>query len=300
MNTKKNLILGAVRGYRFNQLKPFVESLRRTTFNGDLILVSNELDAETCTELSACGVKLIPFQYRGSGALNSWSRFWPWMAPFLRLVGGSDVARSLMKQLLPLQTMRFFVYRDFLRSHSNLYENVLITDVRDVIFQKDPFEDFDGRLTVFEENPLLRLDHELQSNAPWIEALYGLEGLRKIGHFPILCSGTTMGSVPSLLAYLKAFEGLTVQAKDISLGGSDQGIHNFLCRHLPPEGLKIARNGEGPIFTMGSYMIQDREFRVNPDGNVTTMSGNLIPVLHQYDRFPELAETLLGSFADVA
>ncbi len=95
-NTKPNLIIGAVRSYNFEQLRPFVVSLRHTTFDGDLVLLWNDLSPETLAALKAHGVKLVYFPYRGSGALNSWSRFWPVLAPLVRLCRGSVLARKIL------------------------------------------------------------------------------------------------------------------------------------------------------------------------------------------------------------
>src|SRR5580658_8647464 len=139
MEQKPNLILGAVRGYHFEPIRPFVLSLKRTSFNGDLVLLWNNLNADTLQVLERHGVKTVPFSYRGSGALNSWSRFWPVISKIVRPLNGSGLARQILKAILPLQTSRFFHYRDYLAAHRDAYSNVLITDVRDVMFQADPF-----------------------------------------------------------------------------------------------------------------------------------------------------------------
>src|SRR5256885_12437893 len=139
MNKKPNLVLGAVRGYSFDKLRPFVTSLKRTEFKGDLVLLWDHLSDDTLVSLRDHGVKSVYFEYWGNGPGNSRSRFWPILAPMVRMFRGSSVARQILKRVLPLQCARFLAYYDFLSVHRSEYGSVLITDVRDVLFQSDPF-----------------------------------------------------------------------------------------------------------------------------------------------------------------
>ena len=157
MDNKKNLVLGAIKGYSFEQIRPFVVSLKRTPFDGDLVLFCSRVSAETRAALVEQGAKLVSFQYRGSSSWNSFSRFWPMIAPVVRKLHGSPMARKMLRYIAPLQTARFFLYRDFLAAHNSEYGNALLTDVRDVFFQADPFPGFNSELMVFEEDANLRL-----------------------------------------------------------------------------------------------------------------------------------------------
>lgn len=293
MAKKRNLVVGAVRGYGFTQLQPFVVSLKQTSFDGDLVLLWSDLSAQTRADLQAHGVKLVPFSYRGSGALNSWSRFWPVLGPVVRLFRGSALAHLILKTILPLQSARFLAYRDFWVAHREAYQNVLITDVRDVLFQGDPFASFKGGLLVFEEDGGFPLGDEKMFNAPWIEDLFGLEALAEMGHFPILCSGTTMGDSESLIRYLTGFELLLCRAQTIGAGGSDQGVHNYLCRHIMQPWFQVAKNGEGPVLSMVPTLRRGIDFEIADNGVLLNSNGSLVPVLHQYDRHQDLATVLL-------
>jgi hypothetical protein len=297
---KRNLVLGAVRGYNYERLRPFVVSLKRTAFNGDLVLLWNSLSPETLADLKAQGVKLVHFSYRGSGALNSWSRFWPWLAPIVRIGNGSAWARKILKSILPLQTARFLACHDFLAAHQDEYQNVLITDVRDVLFQADPFSGFKGGLLVFEEDGKFLLADEKLHNAPWVEELFGPEALAKIGRFPILCSGTIMGSVESMIRYLIEFEKLLRRARTVGTGGSDQGLHNYLCRAILDPWFQVSTNGTGPVLTMTPSLQAGADFQVSSNGQILNANGLPVPVLHQYDRHLELAAGLLRKLAEEA
>jgi hypothetical protein len=204
----------------------------------------------------------------------------------------------MLRYIAPLQTARFFYYRDFLTAHESEYRNALLTDVRDVFFQDDPFVGFNGELTVFEEDANLRLADDKKFNAPWIEQLFGPLALAQLGQFPILCSGTILGTIEALLRFLEEFEKLLIRAKSIAAAGSDQGVHNYLCRLLIESSVQVSKNNFGPVLTMRPALKDGVDFTLSSRGQVLDLNGTVIPVLHQYDRHPELASSLIRKLAD--
>jgi hypothetical protein len=64
MNAKhgKNLILGAVKGYEFEQIKPFLISLINSGFEGDVCFLSANLSPKTTEALQEYGVHLYSFK----------------------------------------------------------------------------------------------------------------------------------------------------------------------------------------------------------------------------------------------
>jgi hypothetical protein len=151
--------------------------------------------------------------------------------------------------------VRFLYFRDFLANHRAEYHKVLITDVRDVFFQANPFFGFTGGLMVFEEDGNIPLANSILYNALWVEKLFGSAALAKIGRFPVICAGTTMGDIESMCRYLQEFEALMRQAKTIDICGSDQGIHNYLCRRAMKPWIivrNIPQGADGGIKLVGS------------------------------------------------
>src|SRR5580658_3365377 len=129
-NSRPNLVVGAVRGYDFEQLRPFVLSLKRTSFRGDLVLLWNNLASDTLETLKQHGVNLVHFPYRGSGAVNSWGRFWPWLRPLLRGPVGDPFRTTVYKRILNLAFVRYLFALEFIEAHREKYQNILLTDVR--------------------------------------------------------------------------------------------------------------------------------------------------------------------------
>src|SRR5882724_6830907 len=223
--TRPNLVIGAVRGYSFEQLRPFIVSLKRTSFAGDLVLLWNQLSPETLAALGAQGVKLAPFAYRGSGALNSWSRFWPQIRPLLRCPVGNAFRRAVYRKILNLAFVRYLHALDFLETHRGLYQNILLTDVRDVIFQDDPFrEPLPGEIAAFLESPRMTFGNE-PLNDGWMLDNYGPEMAKKLRGKRISCCGTVAGTEAGMIDYLRAFVAEIIRLKSVA-HGADTSVHN--------------------------------------------------------------------------
>ena len=280
---KKNLVLGAIKGYSYEMLSPFVSSFKKVSFNDDVVLLVNGISNETKQTLAKEGVKTSEFSYRGSGALNSWSRFWPFLNP-LFLNGYNPFSRFVLKKILSLQIVRFLHYKDFLIANRDKYEYVLLTDVRDVYFQSDFFQKMnDGRVQCYEE--YLKIEDEKLFNSDWILKLFGQEILKKIEHNKILCSGTIVGSVENMIKFLDAFEKVLYKCKDVSVCGMDQGIFNYIIRECYLDHVVINKYGSGNVLTVSN---SDKSVYNIKDNMVLYEDGSLIPILHQYDRSIEI------------
>lgn len=105
----KNLIIGAFTGYNFKQLKPWVLSIDECGFDGDKVLIVGETDQETIDYLNRCGFKLV------------------------------FMDKNHLKDM-PIHVLRFVYIYDFLKQFYQNYNYVVTTDVKDVYFQKNPFE----------------------------------------------------------------------------------------------------------------------------------------------------------------
>ncbi len=142
-------------------------------------------------------------------------------------------------------------------------------------------------ITAFQENHRIKLRDE-PTNRRWMEQLFGDSAVAEVGDFPILCAGTILGDPQSLVDYVDRFFETLGGARDMWEAGVDQGVYNYVVRSGLLPRCQISRNGEGQVLTLGSAA--DDDFGVDEAGMITNGAGRLVPVVHQYDRHPELFE----------
>ncbi|MBN2312203.1 MAG: hypothetical protein JXR94_24705 [Candidatus Hydrogenedentes bacterium] len=265
-----NLVLGAAQRLNLGHLKPFCFSLLRAGFEGMTALFVSDIDEQTRYALTVMGVHLI--EPEAGAALDQ----------------------------AGINSSRYLVYRRFLESLGDSVTNVMLTDVRDVLFQRDPF-DFarDDALCCFLEDPSVTLK-SCPHNAIWFLNAYGSEALTELGDHRVSCSGTTIGPAWRIREYTARITGellaMSRRKPGITqaLAGVDQAAHNYLIRTGQLEGVRLFENGSGPVLTLGH--VEPEAIRFTEDGYVADAAGGAVNVLHQYDRHPELARRLVDRF----
>lgn len=172
------------------------------------------------------------------------------------------------------------------------------TDIRDVYFQRNPFENLPTMTTtlhVFEEPA--RIEQSL-ANSNWLRNTYPDLNMKDMYTRNIICSGTTLGGKPAMDMYARA----TVHQFDVTQStrlGGDQGHHNFLIRTNKLVGIPnitnitIHEQGRGLVNTVG-LIAKLRgplsEVGVLRNGTVWNSDGTISPVVHMFDRDQELKD----------
>jgi hypothetical protein len=305
----RELVLGAAIGYGEPQIAPFLGSLRRTSYSGDVGLIVEPARARQfaarplfrgVTFMSAR--RWFPARH---GLLNpDGSARTPWRlmrAPVwlamraLRSVPLPARARHALQSplarfLLSPNESRYFLYRRFVEAHR--HERILISDVRDVVFQDDPFRHLPlAGLAVGLEAPRLTIGGEYW-NARWLRRAYGEAALQRFADKPVSCSGVTYGDREAMLGYLRAMTGelAALQRGATSTSAIDQGVHNYLLwagrlgspATLAPLGSTLATVG----------MLEEDRLRLDAAGRLLNEDGSVPSIVHQYDRWPRLVERL--------
>ena len=306
--------MGVAAGYTNNLIMPFLKSLRATSYAGKVCLFVGGISDDAITELKtfADDVLVLDGIYGAEIEKHHLRDYVQWLAKVrvtrlvrrlyptlfraaLRRARGDQRVKlrlDLEQCLEGFQSLRYWHYRDYLDNHAPDADFVMLSDVRDVVFQNDPFgHTFDTDLEVFLEAPHLTLGDE-PFNSRWIDDLYGPDAVRALKGFVISCSGTTMGTRSGIRRYLTQMIG-QVTRHDWPLGSHDQGIHNYLLRQGRLDPVTIYENGAGPVLTMsiGTDVSQDAA------GCFLNQDGQPAPVVHQYDRHPKLAEQVWQRYA---
>jgi len=306
--SSSTVILGSAAGLGFEQIRPFLASLRRTGYAGDLALVADRrLRRALRREPLARGVVSLPSRLlvpdfrrlRSNRVL--WALWRPvqalaWAA--VGLVGRLPLGEQRRQELQGLiaqgvctpMEARFLTYARFLRGHA--YDRVLLTDVRDVLFQSDPFPQLpaDG-LAVSMETRQYTVATE-RHNASWVKQAYGPEMLSRIGDKPVSCVGVTYGERRAIATYLGLLcaELLRLPAAAARRGGADTAMHNVLLWTGRLGRVELLETLESPVATLNGLSPA-----LDSAGRLLNRDGSEPSIVHQYDRVPAITAPLLRS-----
>lgn len=251
---RRPLILGLAAGYHHGDVLPFIASLKRTGSQCRCVLFVSPTTRDV-ERMEAAGVECLRFE------------------------------RPAHMAHVPYNAYRYFLYLDFLRGSAGRFGRVLLTDVRDVVFQRDPFA-FpwpDGLNLTLEDRRMTvgQCPHMTR----WVEGHLGPVALRAISGNPISCSGTTVGDNDSILRYLEELTALLLPfTPGKFMAGYDQGVHNHLLHSGRLEPVTRHDNA-GPILTLG---YKREEPVMDGNGDVLNEAGEPAVIVHQYDRMAGL------------
>src|SRR5262249_35916168 len=140
----------------------------------------------------------------------------------------------------------------FLKNRPNMYDAVMLSDARDVFFQRDPFAWKNGPgLHAFLEGGQ-RTVATCPGNRTMAMQAFGPSVLEEIGDRVPSCAGVTIGDEQSILSYLKHMIGLASEAKQMRLVSPvDQGIHNYIVHKPLLPKVHLHANGTSAVLTMG-------------------------------------------------
>lgn len=248
------LILGLAAGYHYGDVRPFLLSLQQSGCQAQLVLFTSPTTRDS-DRMATRGATIIPCQ------------------------------RPPELAHIPANAWRFFLYRDYLQKRSAAFRRILLTDVRDVIFQADPFSLlWPEGYSLFQEDSAICLGR-CEHTAHWIKGHLGSDTLQELAPFPLLCSGTTIADSASMLRYLDLMTARLLPFTPAPrMAGYDQGVHNLLARRGLLAPLHVFDN-HGPVLTLGH---KREPPALDAAGLVLNESGEPAVLVHQYDRHPEL------------
>ena len=266
-----NLILGTVKNYNYAQIRPFLDSLSAVNYAGEVVLLVSDISRKTASKLLERGIKLVYF-----------TDYYPFLSDYNEVL--SELGLPAKYDLpLSLCTMRFVMYYLYLSRLDGKYNRVMLTDVRDVIFQKDPFAFNDNnQLSVFLEDDKHRIA-DCPHNSKWIKQSFEEGVSEQIKNKNISCNGIIIGPTGSLLDYLKKMMDLIFRVGPPGIVG--QGFHNYLIHTGKLPGANIFSNESGPVLTLGLMS----GYCQNEAGELLNQAGLVPNIIHQYDRHPKLA-----------
>lgn len=253
----RSLVMGLATNYSRKDIAPFVQSLRASGYEDDIVLLVSDLDSKTKEFLVAYNVHYEYF----------------WEMNFL--------------QIDCMLSRNFSCYSSLcsMANRERYFDRIFLIDVRDVVFQENPFSNAPaGEIVVFLEDPRWTLD-SCPYHAYWLRTLFGDDVVDEMRGRRISCAGTVLGTGEGILRYLLLMQLATFECAVEArlLEGIDQGIHNVLLHRDRLPGVVTVENAEH-VFTMGT--VPQENVLITPDRKVADLHGRICPVLHQYDRHP--------------
>lgn len=192
------------------------------------------------------------------------------------------------------QMDRHLIYLDFMKHHGSRFQYVLTADIRDVVFQSNPFDNpyFRNVTTapmVFALEDVF-FGYEMY-NALWIQGIFGDDALPNFLGKQISNSGVVMGPAPSMVRYLSLLTSIIPEGFQRDQG-MDQGVHNYLIHEVlerstdKPFNYVLPSNGV-VVFTVGSLINYEDVLGWNDTLKVAyrrRWNRAVPPVVHQFDR----------------
>ncbi len=265
---KKNIVLSVLHGYTYQFIEPFIQSYRRGHVEADLVIFTSDT-------VSALVKRLL--KKRGAIIIEYSSK------------NPLDLVDHSLKENLPsrisINNYRFILFLDFLIKNKEKYENILLTDIRDVIFQSDPFKKMNNDSIYFfleGEGEEGTFGVSLQNHIWSVEA-NGLEFTESILDKMVSCAGVTAGNINNIIHYLNYMR-TSLTAWDELKWGIDQGIHNGYIYKNEGTNIILSGNEKSLVCTLGLC----KDYRLNKMNEIITPSNDVYSVVHQYDRIREL------------
>jgi hypothetical protein len=303
----RDLVLGLVHGYPAAKARVFLDSLRRVAPHAEVILASSEISDETTRELTELGCKLLPYRYHRLHVAGRkiwpgntrWGRVHRRYAAWINAIPGFSADQKLVwrartaRHFLDPNTRRFVEFYLALRDILPSYRRVLLSDLRDVVFQANPFSLIEGAGIMYGlEDESLSIGTQW-ANSHWLEQVGGAALRDELASERISCVGVVLGSGPVMASYLRGLvEALTQPGINLAnFHGADTGAHNIVVRRGGLPNPRFADFRTGGILNM--HGLRPEFIRWNADNLLCDANGRPFAVVHQYDRHPDVAERLL-------
>jgi hypothetical protein len=297
----KDLIIGGASGYNWDQLKYWINSIRKTGFAGDVVLVATNMTSETIKKLSEEGVKL---------------------ALYGKVTDNGDV---IAPDNNAPHVERFFYIWNFLNQNIDEYDNVIATDTRDVIFQSDPsvwLKDNLGKRKLVASSECMKYSDE-----PWndnnLREAFGPFFHNHYRNMTIYNVGVVAGKA----AYMRDLFFMIFQMSvNRPIPIVDQVVFNVLVQQKPFSdifnftnnseawavqlgssleavksgagdlGMSIAHNPSNIISYQAKY--NDKQPVLSDDGYVVNVDGDRFCIVHQYDRTHAWTDKIVARFEE--
>lgn len=278
-------VIGCSTNYDWAKIKYWVNSINESGFTGDKVMILMNCDKETVSKVSDAGFDIIAF-------------------------GQDDKGNLVYNSNMMVHVERFYHIYQHLKNKD--YRYVITTDVKDVIFQKNPsvwLEEWLGNDSA-SDDLVFSSESMKYKDEPW-----GDQNLRETFGTQIYedFKDNTIYNVGVLAGRGYAMKDLMMNIFASCLGRPikicDQSTFNFLVSQHPYlKTSKYAQSEDGWACQLGttadpSKLEQFKPFLLEPSpklegDKVVTSTGIEYTIVHQYDRVPEWRKVIEEKYDD--
>jgi uncharacterized protein YozE (UPF0346 family) len=266
----KDLIIGCSTNYDWPKLKYWVNSINKSDFEGDKVLILMNCDRDTVLKVTQAGFKVVGFKQDEEGSL-------------------------VYSSNMPVHTERFIHIYDYIRNNGP-YRFVITTDVKDVVFQRNPVEYleehcelnnliFSSESMKYEDEPWGN-QNLLDTYGPYVHNIFKENEIYNVG--VLAGRGDAMRDLA-----INIFTSCTNRPIPIC----DQSTFNFMISQHPyTDTCKYAKSEDGWACQLGTTADPSKMTDFEPkllearptlkDDKITTSTGEPYYIVHQYDRVP--------------
>lgn len=193
-----------------------------------------------------------------------------------------------------IMVRRFIYYYLYLKKNYSKFSNVLLTDIRDVYWQKSIFDSLIKKgLYVYLEDDSVVIGNENDNNIKWIKNVFGsvvAKETNKLLGKVSSCAGIVIGDTSSIILYLESMIDIILKYNSYRYG-DDQAIHNYIVYNNLVTSTIVNENNTGLVFTMCN--VEDTRIKYNQKGEIVNDLSIPYCLLHHYDRFDSLKQMLI-------
>lgn len=298
----KDLIIGAASNYTWDHLKYWVNSIKKSGFKGDVVIVATNIKKETLEKLAEHDVNFYLYGKKDEEG---------------NYVSNSNNAPHVE---------RFFYLWNFLNTTKEDYQFVIATDTRDVIFQTNPSVWFDeclfgGYKSIIASSEGIRYKDEPWNNQNMLECFGPF--------FHNIYKESLVYNVGVLAGEKKDMQDLLLMIFQMSINRPipivDQAVYNFLLNQEPYKtSTKYTDNSDAWAAQLGvtedaiksgsgdigkaadtiskailfQTLYEDKQPKLTQDGIVVNHNDIPFVIVHQYDRTHSWRDKIISRYED--
>jgi len=272
----KDLIIGCSTRYTWDQLKYWVNSINRSGFKGDKVLIVFECDKKTVKLLEDNNIIVVPVD-------ESYS----------------------YRSAIPVHVERFIHIYHYLSQ--NKYRYVVTTDVKDVVFQNDPIRWIEENIG--DKQLIVGSESLKYKDEPWgddnLKSTFGEYIYEEYKNETIYNVGTFAGTYQAVKDMAMM---LFIMSINRPIPIVDQATFNVMLNCEPWKSTtKYCTSEDGWAAQLGTTADPNKIAYFEPNllepkpilhqDYVTTSTGKEFVIVHQYDRIPNLKPHIEKKFS---